>query len=83
MLSAVVTLSNGWHGVVFRLLQGFLAGASAEIFGAGPLLGQLSASPQPVLVVLALITAGEGDAKNEAAGSRMRQPDQAGMLGLC
>lgn len=40
------------------VLQGFLAGASAEIFGAGPVLLQLSKYPQPVLVVLALITAG-------------------------
>lgn len=40
------------------LVQGFLAGASAEIFGAGPILGQLSKYPQPVLVVLALIIAG-------------------------
>jgi hypothetical protein len=40
------------------LFQGFLAGASAEIFGAGPVLLQLSKYPQPVLVVLALVTAG-------------------------
>lgn len=37
---------------------GFVAGASAEILGAGPLLLQLSKYPQPVLAVLALITAG-------------------------
>jgi hypothetical protein len=37
---------------------GFVAGASAEILGAGPLLLQLSKYPQPVLVVMALITAG-------------------------
>ncbi len=35
-----------------------MAGASAEIFGAGSLLKQLSIYPQPVLVALALITAG-------------------------
>jgi hypothetical protein len=39
-------------------MLGFLAGASAEIFGAGPVLLQLSKYPQPVLLVLALITAG-------------------------
>ncbi len=37
---------------------GFLGGASAEIFGAGPLLGQLAAAPQPVLLTMALIAAG-------------------------
>jgi hypothetical protein len=37
---------------------GFVAGASAEILGAGPLLGQLSKFPQPVLAVMLLITAG-------------------------
>lgn len=39
-------------------MLGFVAGASAEILGAGPLLLQLSKYPQPVLAVLALITAG-------------------------
>lgn len=39
-------------------MLGFVAGASAEIFGAGPLLKQLSIYPQPVLVAMALITAG-------------------------
>lgn len=37
---------------------GFLAGAGAEIFGAGPLMGQLSRAPQPALVIMALVTAG-------------------------
>eukprot|EP00775_Hariotina_reticulata_P007000 gene7000-7214_t len=37
---------------------GFVAGASAEILGAGPFLLQLSKYPQPVLALLALITAG-------------------------
>lgn len=37
---------------------GFVAAAGAEIFGAGSFLLQLSKFPQPVLVVLALITAG-------------------------
>jgi len=37
---------------------GFLAGAGAEIFGAGPILGQLAACPQPPLAIMALITAG-------------------------
>lgn len=46
------------HCLLFLLCLGFLAGASAEIFGAGPLLLQLSKYPQPVLAVLALITAG-------------------------
>ena len=40
------------------LPAGFLAGAGAEIFGAGPILGQLSRAPQPALLVMALITAG-------------------------
>lgn len=35
-----------------------MAGASAEILGAGPLLLQLSKYPQPVLAVMLLITAG-------------------------
>eukprot|EP00877_Chromochloris_zofingiensis_P003739 jgi/Chrzof1/13366/Cz07g30110.t1_ELIP2[v5.2] len=39
-------------------MLGFVAGAAAEIFGAGPILGQLSRSPQPVLVIIALIMAG-------------------------
>jgi len=37
---------------------GFVAAAGAEIFGAGSFLSQLSKYPQPVLVILALITAG-------------------------
>jgi hypothetical protein len=37
---------------------GFVAGASAEILGAGPLLLQLSKYPQPVLAAMLLITAG-------------------------
>jgi hypothetical protein len=40
------------------LSTGFLAGALAEIFGAGPILLQLSKFPQPVLAVVLLITAG-------------------------
>lgn len=44
--------------LVCMCAAGFVAGASAEIFGAGPLLLQLSKYPQPVLAVLALITAG-------------------------
>lgn len=47
-----------YHVRTRTLLAGFLAGAGAEVFGAGPLLGQLSSTPQPVLAVLALITAG-------------------------
>uniref|UniRef100_A0A383VDQ8 Uncharacterized protein n=1 Tax=Tetradesmus obliquus TaxID=3088 RepID=A0A383VDQ8_TETOB len=39
-------------------MLGFVAGASAEILGAGPLLLQLSKYPQPVLAVMLLITAG-------------------------
>ncbi len=37
---------------------GFLAGASAEILGAGSLLQQAAALPQAVLLTLGLITAG-------------------------
>jgi hypothetical protein len=37
---------------------GFVAGASAEILGAGPLLLQMSKFPQPVLAAMLLITAG-------------------------
>lgn len=48
---------TAWFSAVV-CVQGFLAGASAEIFGAGPVLLQLSKYPQPVLVVLALVTAG-------------------------
>jgi len=39
-------------------MVGFVAAAGAEIFGAGSFLAQLSKYPQPVLVILALITAG-------------------------
>lgn len=39
-------------------MLGFLAGAAAEVLGAGPLMLQLSEAPQPVLVVMALIVAG-------------------------
>lgn len=38
-------------------MLGFVAAAGAEIFGYGPVIGQLSFSPQPVLVILALVTA--------------------------
>jgi len=37
---------------------GFVAGASAEILGAGPFLLHLSKYPQPVLALLVLLTAG-------------------------
>ena len=38
-------------------MLGFLAGASAEIFGAGPILKQAALAPQPVLIVFALFIA--------------------------
>jgi negative regulator of replication initiation len=58
-----VVESTGWKELPESIngraaMLGFVAGASAELLGAGPLLLQLSKSPQPVLVVLALITAG-------------------------
>jgi hypothetical protein len=51
-------------------MVGFLAGAGAELFGAGPLLKQAGSATQPVLLVFALLIAasvipvvkgGEGD----------------------
>ncbi|KAF8059998.1 hypothetical protein HT031_004936 [Scenedesmus sp. PABB004] len=58
-----VQQSIGWTPLAESIngrsaMIGFLAGASAEILGAGPALLQLSKSPQPVLAVLALITVG-------------------------
>lgn len=54
--------STGWKIIPESInsraaMLGFVAGAGAEIFGAGPILGQLSASPQPVLFLIALLTA--------------------------
>eukprot|EP00878_Enallax_costatus_P002886 GHUV01003080.1.p2 GENE.GHUV01003080.1~~GHUV01003080.1.p2 ORF type:complete len:200 (+),score=72.48 GHUV01003080.1:104-703(+) len=55
--------STGWKQLPESIngraaMIGFVAGAAAELLGAGPILLQLSKSPQPVLAVLALITAG-------------------------
>lgn len=57
------TKSTGWKELPESIngraaMLGFVAGALAEIFGAGPLLLQFSKSPQPVLIVLALIIVG-------------------------
>jgi len=55
--------SVGWKPLAETIngraaMIGFLTGALAEIFGAGPILLQLSKFPQPVLAAVLLITAG-------------------------
>jgi hypothetical protein len=41
-----------------RAAAGFLAAASAEIFGAGPVTTQLAAAPQAVFLISLLIVVG-------------------------
>ncbi|PNH11726.1 Carotene biosynthesis-related protein CBR, chloroplastic [Tetrabaena socialis] len=54
--------ATGWKALPETIngraaMLGFVAGAGAEIFGAGSILSQLSGAPQPVLVVLGLVIA--------------------------
>lgn len=57
-----VQKSTGWKTIPELIngraaMLGFVAAAGAEIFGAGPVVTQLGESPQPVLILLALIVA--------------------------
>jgi hypothetical protein len=57
------TKSTGWKELPESIngraaMLGFVAGALAELLGAGSVLVQFSHSPQPVLIVLALIIVG-------------------------